>query len=63
MILDPVAKEYLKRYERKQKQNVQNFVDVFEECYEYALPQRESHFTMKSLVKDVMIRSLMRLLL
>jgi hypothetical protein len=43
MILDPVAKEYLKRYERAKAKRT-NFVDVFEECYEYALPQRESFY-------------------
>ena len=43
MIEDPVAKEYLKRYE-KAKAKRTNFVDVFEECYEFALPQRESFY-------------------
>jgi len=43
MIEDPTAKEYLKRYE-KAKAKRTNFVDVFEECYEYALPQRESFY-------------------
>jgi len=43
MILDPVAKEYIKRYERAKAKRT-NFVDVFEECYEYALPQRESFY-------------------
>ena len=43
MIEDPVAKEYLKRYE-KAKAKRTNIVDVFEECYEYALPQRESFY-------------------
>ena len=43
MITDPVAKEYLKRYERAKAKRT-NFVDVFEECYEYALPQRESFY-------------------
>lgn len=43
MITDPIAKEYLKRYE-KAKAKRTNFVDVFEECYEYALPQRESFY-------------------
>ena len=43
MLEDPVAKEYLKRYE-KAKAKRTNFVDVFEECYEYALPQRESFY-------------------
>ena len=61
MIADPIAKEFLKRYERAKAKRT-NFVDVFEECYEFALPQRES-FTMKFLVKDEMIKFLMRLLL
>tara|TARA_R100000951_G_scaffold59878_1_gene50346 strand:- start:14024 stop:15562 length:1539 start_codon:yes stop_codon:yes gene_type:complete len=43
MIIDPVAKEYIKRYERAKAKRT-NFVDVFEECYEYALPQRESFY-------------------
>lgn len=43
MITDPIAKEYLKRYERAKAKRT-NFVDVFEECYEYALPQRESFY-------------------
>ena len=43
MITDPVAKEYIKRYERAKAKRT-NFVDVFEECYEYALPQRESFY-------------------
>lgn len=36
-------KKYLERYE-KAKAHRQNFVDLFEECYEYALPQRESFY-------------------
>lgn len=40
---DETAKMYLKRYE-KAKHHRQNFVDLFEECYEYALPQRESFY-------------------
>ena len=43
MIADPIAKQYLKRYEAA-KAKRSNFVDVFEECYEYALPQRESFY-------------------
>jgi hypothetical protein len=35
--------KYLERYE-KAKAHRQNFVDLFEECYEYALPQRESFY-------------------
>ena len=40
---DDIAKQYLKKYE-KAKSHRQNFVDLFEECYEYALPQRESFY-------------------
>ena len=36
-------KQKLERYE-KAKTHRQNFVDLFEECYEYALPQRESFY-------------------
>jgi len=43
MITDPIAKAYLKRYETAKAKRT-NFVDVFEECYEYALPQRESFY-------------------
>ena len=43
MITDPIAKSYLERYE-KAKAKRTNFVDVFEECYEFALPQRESFY-------------------
>ena len=38
-----VAKLYLKKYE-KAKSLRENFVPLFEECYEYALPQRESFY-------------------
>jgi len=41
--MDTIAKHYLKRYERAKAKRT-NFVDVFEECYEYALPQRESFY-------------------
>jgi hypothetical protein len=41
--MDQTAKKYLKRYERAKAKRT-NFVDVFEECYEYALPQRESFY-------------------
>ena len=37
------SNKYLERYE-KAKAHRQNFVDLFEECYEYALPQRESFY-------------------
>ena len=40
---DKIAMQYLKKYE-KAKALRQNFVDLFEECYEYALPQRESFY-------------------
>jgi hypothetical protein len=43
MINDPIAKNYLKRYESA-KAKRENFVPLFEECYEYALPQRESFY-------------------
>ncbi len=43
MINDPVAKQYLKRYQSA-KAKRENFVSLFEECYEYALPQRESFY-------------------
>lgn len=42
-MIDPIAKQYLQRYD-KAKAKRTNFVDVFEECYEYALPQRESFY-------------------
>ena len=41
---DKVAKQYLEKYERA-KAHRQHFEDLFEECYEYALPQRESFYT------------------
>ena len=37
------SKQKLERYE-KAKAHRQNFVDLFEECYEFALPQRESFY-------------------
>lgn len=40
---DPLAKKYLDRY-RKAKAFRENWVPLFEECYEYALPQRESFY-------------------
>ena len=40
---DKTSKTYLKKYEMA-KNHRQNFVDLFEECYEYALPQRESFY-------------------
>ena len=52
-------KQKLERYE-KAKAHRQNFVDLFEECYEYALPQRESFYT-KPQDSAEMIRSLMKL--
>ena len=39
-----VAEQYIRRYERA-KNHRENFVPLFEECYEYALPQRESFYT------------------
>ena len=56
---DDIAKQYLKKYE-KAKSHRQNFVDLFEECYEYALPQG-SLFIMKQQVKEGMTRYLMKL--
>ena len=41
--MDEVAKNYLQKYD-KAKSKRENFVPLFEECYEYALPQRESFY-------------------
>lgn len=41
--MDKIAAKYLKRYD-KAKSFRENFVPLFEECYEYALPQRESFY-------------------
>jgi phage portal protein BeeE len=41
--MDQVAQKYLKLYEAA-KAKRENFVPLFEECYEYALPQRESFY-------------------
>ena len=41
--MDQVAQKYLKLYETA-KAKRENFVPLFEECYEYALPQRESFY-------------------
>jgi hypothetical protein len=38
-----LANLYLSKYE-KAKNLRENFVPLFEECYEYALPQRESFY-------------------
>lgn len=43
MINDPIAKKYLKRYESA-KSHRDQWAPLFEECYEYSLPQRESFF-------------------
>ena len=40
---DDRVKQLLKKYERA-KGVRKNWVDLFEECYEYALPQRESFY-------------------
>tara|TARA_R110000796_G_scaffold63689_1_gene147392 strand:+ start:1777 stop:3387 length:1611 start_codon:yes stop_codon:yes gene_type:complete len=40
---DTAAKQYMKKYE-KAKSLRENFLPLFEECYEYALPQRESFY-------------------
>lgn len=41
--MDKVAQKYLERYQ-KAKTNRANWEPIFEECYEYALPQRESFY-------------------
>lgn len=41
--MENIAKKYLSRYE-KAKSFRENWVPLFEECYEYALPQRESFY-------------------
>ena len=41
--MDDIAKKYLSKYE-KAKAFRENWVPLFEECYEYALPQRESFY-------------------
>ena len=41
--MDGIAKEKLKRY-AKAKDHRNNFVDMFEECFEYTLPMRESFY-------------------
>tara|TARA_R100000935_G_scaffold795_1_gene2870 strand:- start:3436 stop:4989 length:1554 start_codon:yes stop_codon:yes gene_type:complete len=40
---DPIAKQYVQSYQ-KAKAFRENWVPLFEECYEYALPQRESFY-------------------
>ena len=40
---DPIAKKYMEHY-NKAKALRENWVPLFEECYEYALPQRESFY-------------------
>ena len=40
---DPIAKKYMQHY-LKAKALRENWVPLFEECYEYALPQRESFY-------------------
>lgn len=40
---DPIAEKYLKKYNRA-KALRENWVPLFEECYEYAIPQRESFY-------------------
>lgn len=41
--MDNVAKQYIQKYQ-KAKAKRENWVPLFEECYEYALPQRESFY-------------------
>ena len=43
MAEDPIAKQYIASY-IKAKAFRENWVPLFEECYEYALPQRESFY-------------------
>jgi len=40
---NPIAKKYIEHYQ-KAKARRENWVPLFEECYEYALPQRESFY-------------------
>ena len=42
--MDKVAKTYIQRYQ-KAKSFREQWVPLFEECYEYALPQRESFYS------------------
>ena len=41
--MEDAAKKYIAKYE-KAKAFRENWVSLFEECYEYALPQRESFY-------------------
>ena len=41
---DSIAKKYMRKYE-KAKGVRDHFVPLFEECYEYSMPQRESFYT------------------
>jgi len=41
--MDKIAKQYIEKY-NKAKAFRENWVPLFEECYEYALPQRESFY-------------------
>jgi hypothetical protein len=41
--MDKTAKQYIEKYQ-KAKAFRENWVPLFEECYEYALPQRESFY-------------------
>ena len=42
--MDKLAKQYIQRYQ-KAKTLREQWVPLFEECYEYALPQRESFYS------------------
>tara|TARA_Y100000401_G_scaffold24834_1_gene17199 strand:- start:429 stop:608 length:180 start_codon:yes stop_codon:yes gene_type:complete len=53
------AKDFLHKYE-KAKTHRENFVPLFEECYEYSMPQRESFYTEAMLVREEMKRYLMK---
>ena len=41
--MDNIAKHFIEKY-RKAKSFREQWVSLFEECYEYALPQRESFY-------------------
>ena len=41
---EKIAKSYIEKYE-KAKTHRESFIPLFEECYEYSMPQRESFYT------------------
>jgi hypothetical protein len=57
---DPIAKKYMQHY-LKAKALRENWVPLFEECYEYALPQRESFYYEEAGQRGVMTKSLTKL--